>query len=206
MSDLQLKSIIERILRLHQEEDELKADRREIYAEAKANGYDKTALGAAVSLIRKKEKLGVDDFDQRDAMVALYVASYEGPARVLTHTLAYARTREAELNASPDLSPATQNEGAAGASPEQEAPDSADGGVFIVAAQGAAFVTQVGTGEGVPASDEPAPTADAKPFARLLRHQDCRPHCKKPDACGSASLDHCFVCKQAMAAAGQEAA
>jgi len=165
MSDLQLKTIIERILRLHAEEDEIKADRREVYAEAKAHGYDKTALGAAVSLIRKKEKLGVDDFDQRDAMVALYVASYEGPARVLTHTLAYARTREAEQNTSLGSLSAAQSEGAAGANPEQAAPERATEERSATHAQGAELVTQAGKGEGglgvVPGEHKPVPAADA---------------------------------------------
>jgi len=156
MSDLQLKSIIERILRLHQEEDELKADRREVYAEAKANGYDKTALGDAVRIIRKREK-DAAGFEERTAIVDLYLSAFDGSS----HVRAYAHTREAEQNASPDLSPATQNEGAAGASPEQEAPDSADGGGLISPAQGAAFVTQTGAGESVPTPAEPAPAADA---------------------------------------------
>jgi uncharacterized protein (UPF0335 family) len=275
MSDLQLKSIIERILRLHAEEDEIKADRREIYAEAKSNGYDKTALGAAVSIIRKREK-DAAGFEERNAIVDLYLSAFDGSS----HVHAPARTREAAeprssrevrpvaqeadhvdrgasaqshsaeggpahlskageagtgqasgtetdiqigqpsgagtgsavragapvSNTSPDLSPAAQNEGAAGASPGQEASDRADGGGLIYPAQDAEFVTQAGAGEGVPALAEPAPAADAKPFARLARHQDCRPHCRKPDACGSASLDHCFICKQALAASEREAA
>ncbi len=89
MSDLQLKSVIERILRIHEEEDELKADRREVYAEAKANGYDKTALGAAVSIIRKREK-DAAGFEERNAMVDLYLAAFDGSS----HTHAPARTRE----------------------------------------------------------------------------------------------------------------
>jgi uncharacterized protein (UPF0335 family) len=166
MSDLQLKTIIERILRLHQEEDELKADRREVYAEAKANGYDKTALGAAVSIIRKREK-DAAGFEERNAIVDLYLSAFDGSS----HVRAYAHTREAEPDASPDLSPAVQNEGAAGESPEQEAPERADGGAVAVhSAQGAAFVTQPGAGEGglgaVPGERNPAPAADVRQAAK----------------------------------------
>lgn len=166
MSDLQLKSIIERILRLHAEEDELKADRREVYAEAKANGYDKTALGDAVRIIRKREK-DAAGFEERNAIVDLYLLAFDGSYDGASHVRAYAHTRGDQSNTSLDLSPAAQNEGAAGASPEQEASDSADGGgSHVPAAQGAEFVTQAGAEEGVPAPIEPAPVADPKPVAR----------------------------------------
>lgn len=87
MSDHQIKSIIERILRLHAEEEELRADRREIYAEAKANGYDKTALGAAVAAIRKREKLGENVVAERETIADLYLAAYDAP-RGHTHEAA----------------------------------------------------------------------------------------------------------------------
>lgn len=91
MSDNQLKTIIARILRLHAEEDEIKADRREVYAEAKANGYDKTALGAAVATIRKRDKVGEEAIAERDAIVSLYVSAYDSAS----HTYAYERAHEA---------------------------------------------------------------------------------------------------------------
>ena len=46
----QIKSIIERILRLKEEQDALASDIRDVYAEAKSNGHNKTALGQAVAL------------------------------------------------------------------------------------------------------------------------------------------------------------
>lgn len=90
MSDNHLKSIIERILRLHAEEEEIAADRREVYAEAKANGYDKTALGEAVRIIRRREK-DREAFDERNAIVDLYLSAYQQPS----HTYARAHAREA---------------------------------------------------------------------------------------------------------------
>ncbi len=157
MSDLQLKSIIERILRLHQEEDELKADRREVYAEAKSHGYDKTALGAAVSIIRKREK-DAAGFEERTAIVDLYLSAFDGSS----HVRAYAHTREAEPNTSPEPLTAAQSEGAAGASPDQAAHKRAvGGGMHVSAAQCAEFVTPAGAGEGSPVPADPAPAADA---------------------------------------------
>ncbi len=84
MSDPQLKTIMERILRLHAEEEEIKADRREVYAEAKANGYDKTALGAAIAAIRKRERLGENVVAERETIADLYLAAYDAP-RAHTH-------------------------------------------------------------------------------------------------------------------------
>lgn len=89
MSDDQIKSIIERIIRLHAEEEEIAADRREVYAEAKANGYDKTALGEAVRIIRRREK-DREAFDERNAIVDLYLSAYQNPS----HTYARAHARE----------------------------------------------------------------------------------------------------------------
>lgn len=84
MSDAQIKSIIERILRLKEQQDEIGADIREVYAEAKSNGFDKTALGQAVSLIRKRDKKGRDEFDEQQTIVDLYIAAYDGtlPANI----------------------------------------------------------------------------------------------------------------------------
>lgn len=78
------KSRMERILRLHEQIDALKLDIRQVYAEEKADGGDKTAMGAAVSYIRKRDKEGSDLAD-REAMADVYVAAYDAP-RTHTHT------------------------------------------------------------------------------------------------------------------------
>lgn len=90
-AELQVKAFIERILRLKEEQDTLADDIREVYAEAKGHGYDKTALGEVVSYLRKIEKKGRDAVDERTAMFDLYLSAYEQPS----HTHAPARTREA---------------------------------------------------------------------------------------------------------------
>jgi uncharacterized protein (UPF0335 family) len=45
-ADTQLKSIIDRVLRLKEEQDELAIEIREIYAEAKSNGYGQDRFGS----------------------------------------------------------------------------------------------------------------------------------------------------------------
>ena len=60
-----LRSFIERIERLEEEKAALGADIREVYAEAKGNGYDVKALRQVVKL-RK-----VDEADRREADLVL---------------------------------------------------------------------------------------------------------------------------------------
>jgi uncharacterized protein (UPF0335 family) len=64
----QLKSIIERIERLEQERTELGADVREIYAEAKGNGYDPKILRMIVRL----RKMNAADRAEQEALLDTY--------------------------------------------------------------------------------------------------------------------------------------
>lgn len=68
--------------------------------------------------------------------------------------------RLVDPNASPDLTPAAQNEAAAGASPEQAADASAVGGGESIPAQSAEFVTPPVEGEDRVSRPAPAPAAD----------------------------------------------
>lgn len=82
----QIKSIVERIQRLTEERKTIAADIAEVYAEAKANGFDKAAIKWVVSELEK-------DFDarqERDAIRDLYMQAVTEP-----HVRAPAHTREA---------------------------------------------------------------------------------------------------------------
>ena len=82
----QLRSIVDRILRLKAEQDDLALDIREVYAEAKGNGWDKTALGQLVSYIRKRDK-DPEKFAEGSAVFDLYLSAYEQTGTALaTHT------------------------------------------------------------------------------------------------------------------------
>ena len=52
---------------------------RDIYAEAKGNGFDKTALGQLVSYLRKRAKDGAK-LEEQSAIFDLYLAAYEQPS------------------------------------------------------------------------------------------------------------------------------
>jgi uncharacterized protein (UPF0335 family) len=58
----QLKSIIERIERLIEEKKAISDDVRDVYAEAKGNGYDTAALRAIVKM-RKQEPIERQAFE-----------------------------------------------------------------------------------------------------------------------------------------------
>lgn len=86
MSGDSAKARMGRILRLHEEIDAIKADIKDIYAEEKADGGDKTAMGAAISIIRKREK-DATAFDEQQGIVDVYLSAYLGTGTVVaTHT------------------------------------------------------------------------------------------------------------------------
>jgi uncharacterized protein (UPF0335 family) len=75
----ELRQTMERILHLLTEIDEIKADVREIYAEAKSAGYCKTALGQAIREIRNRDKQDTAEAQERQAIVSLYLAEFDAP-------------------------------------------------------------------------------------------------------------------------------
>jgi uncharacterized protein (UPF0335 family) len=64
----QLRSIIERIERLEEDKNEVAADIKEVYAEAKGNGFDTRTLRKLVAL-RKKDR---DKAMEERAILELY--------------------------------------------------------------------------------------------------------------------------------------
>ncbi len=65
----QLKAIIERIERLEEEKKAIADDIKDVYAEAKANGFEVKALRTIVRL-RKQD---VDERKEQDAILDLYM-------------------------------------------------------------------------------------------------------------------------------------
>ena len=64
-----LRSIVERIERLEEEKAALATDIREVYSEAKGNGFDVKALRAIIRL-RKKEQ---HEREEEEAVLATYM-------------------------------------------------------------------------------------------------------------------------------------
>jgi uncharacterized protein (UPF0335 family) len=65
----QLKSIVERIERLEEEKKTIAADIKEVYAEAKGNGFDTKILRKVISL-RKKD---ASEREEEESMLELYL-------------------------------------------------------------------------------------------------------------------------------------
>jgi uncharacterized protein (UPF0335 family) len=80
-----IRSYVDRILRLKEEEDGLKSDIKDIYAEAKSNGFDKTALGDLVTHLRKQAK-NPEKQAERSSLFDLYLDAYENAPLTHTHT------------------------------------------------------------------------------------------------------------------------
>jgi len=81
MDPHQIKSIVERIQRLTEERKTIASDIAEVYAEAKANGFDKDAIKWVV---RELEKPAAER-DERDAIRDLYLNAVTAPSRVHVH-------------------------------------------------------------------------------------------------------------------------
>ena len=67
----QLRAIVERVERLEEEKKEVADQIKEVYAEAKANGFDAKTLRKIVSL-RKKD---VEERQEEEALLDLYMSA-----------------------------------------------------------------------------------------------------------------------------------
>ncbi|WP_340109806.1 DUF2312 domain-containing protein [Pikeienuella sp. HZG-20] len=65
----QLRSIVERIERLEEEKREIADQVKEVYAEAKGNGFDVKTLRTVISLRKKK----AEEREEEEAMLDLYL-------------------------------------------------------------------------------------------------------------------------------------
>lgn len=67
----QLKTLIERIERLEEEKAALQNDIKEVYAEAKGNGFDTKALRKVIRI----RKMDATDREEQDAILELYMSA-----------------------------------------------------------------------------------------------------------------------------------
>lgn len=71
-----VKSFVDRILRLKEEQDAIGDDVKDVYAEARSQGLDKTALGKVIASIRAQRK-NPEKFAEIGALVELYEEALE---------------------------------------------------------------------------------------------------------------------------------
>lgn len=67
----QLRALVERIERLEEEKKTIAGDIKEVYAEAKGNGFDIKVLRKVISL-RKKD---AQELQEEEAMIDVYLAA-----------------------------------------------------------------------------------------------------------------------------------
>ncbi|MDL2203544.1 DUF2312 domain-containing protein [Brucella intermedia] len=155
MSNSRLKSFIDRVLRLKEEEDAIKADIREVYAEMKGEGFDKTVAGQLVAHLRKVEKKGRDEVDNANAIFDLYLNEYENgtgiATRAHTHENSYSSEKATVMDRATENSFETGS--AAAENARKASPTTADGSV-----------SHAGAGES-PATVSPSSTVPQAPLS-----------------------------------------
>lgn len=231
-ADARLKAFIDRILRCREAEDEAKEDTKAVYAELKAEGYDKSAAGALVAELRKKDK-DADKFAERSAILDLYRDAYERASGTALATHVHAReesdhdtrnepgaveAHSAPAGSAPDEIPSANHEHPAPISgdddghpgiPSSEADqvngEGNQGGVspIIQDAHSEQETASAPQDRNEPVSESGASVEDFQPPAFLKREAaPLRPHCMEPDNCGGYGAKHCHAC---LKAAGLEA-
>jgi uncharacterized protein (UPF0335 family) len=76
----QLCAFVERVERVHEEKKSLEDDIRDIYAEAKANGFDVKALKTII----KRRRVDPDELAEHEAIVETYLNALKQPSRSAT--------------------------------------------------------------------------------------------------------------------------
>lgn len=195
----QIRAFVDRILRLKEEAKSINGDIREVYAEAKGNGFDKTVLGKLVSYVEKRAT-GAADLQEAEALFDLYLSAYDGAS----HTHAREEASEADWQAMRQWASARIASGA------DEAEHDADGVIIeSTAARKDVHDKRLGNGsEGVSDATRSisgalqageAAGTQAPPVDTITDLTQPNPICRDPSDCGVyASWHHpCLACKRA---------
>lgn len=209
-ADARLRSFIDRVLRLKEEQDALADDIREVYAEAKGEGYDKTAMGALVSHLRKIEKKGADAVGEAETIFNLYLDAYQrAVSEPRTSTPMRAREIIEEFDA--ETGEITDNQDQIGGNgpdlPVEASTEKQAAGTSRPThshSQASPLKPADSAGE-APSSSQASPATysddgfDPSKITFLRKSAaDYRPHCQKPEACGASGLRHCYTCQKAI--------
>lgn len=179
VSDDMLRSFFQRWQRLEEEKQTISDDLKELFAEAKGQGFDTKAMRAVF-----REQVGDKAERQEfDAICDLYRASLSRP---------HARPAPAQENIEEFPLKAVKNEPAAAA-------DAA--GDYLREPMAAASGQIIREGDAPRGTDRqdgdaPSPDTDFEPPTFLTRkHHVLRPHCQNPDMCAGSGRDHCRSCE-----------
>lgn len=200
----QLRAFVERIERMDEELKTINDDKREIYAEAKGNGFDVKALKRVVQL-RRQDRADRLEFE---TIVEIYMASLEGrpidddddePSRVQAHA-----REDTSSQPSPNagISPAGVMDPAefdrrSGDEAGQPIADTREGAPAGAAVAGQSDAQSSAAAEGNDA-ETAAPATNVTAF-RVPEAKPLRPYCLKPQLCAGQGRQHCFTCQKAHA-------
>lgn len=190
MSDARLKSIYSRWLRLEEAKQEISDDLKELFKEAKGDGYDGKAIRAAFRKVAKLEGDKAEEIREQDALVDLYIDALTRDAREAgSYAEATGREPVQEMHKLPE----TANQSA----PINEVRSG------VVSASDAGTVAEALSARAGSASDEmPAiiPDDDVPAFIKRDR-KPYREGCLHPEPgqCGAGGPGLCHACKKAMA-------
>jgi uncharacterized protein (UPF0335 family) len=205
-----IKAFVERILRLREEAKAINGDIREVYAEAKGNGFDKTVLGKLVSYVEKRAT-GAADLQEAEALFDLYLSAYDGA----TGTPVATHTHEEEFDPETgEISSQHQSRESTGAVPTKVAADANAGGENVAAPISETIVILENDDDGESRDGGLASISAVEPGAPTnvvtLHRQAYNPAthfenskgllrlhgCNKPEVCGSANprVKLCFSC------------
>lgn len=166
----QIRAFVDRILRMKEEAKAINDDIREIYAEAKGNGFDKTALGKLVNYVEKRAKDSAA-VAEADAIFDLYLEAYDGtPSRTHAHEAA----------------------SVAASTPAAGSPVGELGAAPGATGTGAIALT--------PKADAASEATNITPFRSKQELEPPHPDCQKPELCkGFSNLKLCETCRNAAA-------
>lgn len=182
----QIKSFVDRIIRLREEAKAINDDIREIYAEAKANGFDKTVLGKLVLYVERRAKDSAAVLEG-EAIFDLYLEAYYGSGT--ENALAHTHEKPAAIEPPSLAAPAPEDARTVDSGGTQSQPDA---------------VPQAPSGVGPATSPAGAEgDADRHPNSAaaemIAQRKKLRPHCLRPHNCGGMGHNHCFSCNKAHA-------
>lgn len=198
MSDARLKSIYSRWLRLEEAKQEISDDLKELFKEAKGDGYDGKAIRAAFRKVAKLEGDKAEEIREQDALVDLYIDALTRDAREAA-SYAEATGREPTVSKIEKVQPETATQSQAKASEDNgrisggAAPVTGEVSRLASGRTDAATseIKDVTAGETAPIPDEGIP-------AFLKReNKPLRPHCLNPDLCAGSGSKHCYGCLKA---------
>lgn len=217
VADDQLRSFFERWNRLEEEKTAISEDLKALFAEAKGVGFDTKAM-RVVFRERAADDSAKLEAAELDQICDLYRASLgrarpaNAPARTRENIEEFASKNIPDPHASEaaDGQPSIPSDPAAGAKSDGCKPSSVGAGVTSDghSREGSQAVT-------IPPSSEPSSQATAKAddapslaassadnfeppaFLRERPKPVLRPHCLKPDNCGSYGAKHCGTCERA---------